>query len=256
MIFSRPQPAPKKKSLGIRILLGLWRTVRALLVMVGIVSLVTIALAFTAMPWRTYQWLSNDTEKLESYPDCVVILGGGGVPSESGLMRCYYGAEAAKEFPRSWVIVAIPQEDEADGLSSPERMKQELILRGVSVEQIKLEARGRNTREQAVRVARMLGDNYAERQVLLVTSPEHMRRALLTFRKAGMEKVVGRAANAVSVEKDLSYEAEKLGGESRVAIDVGGNMMLRYQFWNNLSYMGAAMREGAALSYYWLRGWI
>ena len=92
--------------------------------------------------------------------------------------------------------------------------------------------------------------------VLLVTSPEHVKRALKTFRKAGCRQIAGRPAYQSSLEMDLLYDADSLGGSKIPVPDVGGQLMLRYTFWNNVRYLNDSSRELCALVYYKLKGWI
>ncbi|MFH1936694.1 MAG: ElyC/SanA/YdcF family protein, partial [Bacteroidota bacterium] len=91
--------------------------------------------------------------------------------------------------------------------------------------------------------------------VLLITSPEHLYRAVLTFRKAGFEQVNGLPAFESDVESDISFSSKKLGGRRWVP-DVGESITLRYQFWTQLQYEILILREWMAIGYYWLMGWI
>ena len=92
--------------------------------------------------------------------------------------------------------------------------------------------------------------------VLLITSPEHMRRAVLCFRKAGFEKVNGLPAFENALEADLKFDDDKLGGNNTLIPDVGESIKARYQLWNHLKYEILIAREIVALGYYRLRGWI
>lgn len=217
----------------------------------GVFFFGVVALSFTTVPWRIYRGLAHDPCSLSGPPDYIVVLGGGGIPSESGLMRTYRAAEWARQFPSARVVAALPG-DEANPDSSLCRMVRELVLRGVARERIQTEPRGQNTREQALRVRAMLpGDP----SLLLVTSPPHMRRALLTFRKAGFTKVAGAAAFNESAEM-TSGGVTGGPGETGWLARAGESVVLRYDFWNRLGYLGQSAREYAALAYYWLRGWI
>ena len=229
------------------------RFARALLVATGIVAIGLFALCFTAAPWHLYHWLGSDPFTLDRNPDYIVIMGGGGIPSESGLMRTYEGTAAARKFPEAGIIVALPS-DSTEEHDDAARMRQELVMRGVDAGRVAHDLKGRNTREQALDVAKMIdpGSN----TVLLVTSPEHLKRALKAFRKAGFRNIAGRPAYQTSVELDLLYKADSLGGSSIPVPDVGDQPMLRYTFWNNTRYLSDSARELCALGYYWLKGWI
>lgn len=232
-------------------LLGL--PVRLLAHLLGWIALGLVLLAFTPVPWKACNALGDDGSELAGPPDFIVVMGGGGIPSESGLMRTYAGAEAARRFPQARVVVCMPG-DAAATNSTAGRMRDELVLRGVARPRVLFEDKGRNTREQAVNSFQLL--RAAERQpaVLVVTSPEHMRRSLLSFRKAGFTRVAGAAARDANVEADLRIRNE--GPARTKAPDIGRSLLLRYQFWGNLGIEGRVLHELVALSYYKLRGWI
>jgi uncharacterized SAM-binding protein YcdF (DUF218 family) len=136
-------------------------------------------------------------------------------------------------------------------------MKRELVMRNVSAARVRFEPQGRNTREQALETARLIGEDFARRPVLVVTSPEHLKRAVLSFRKAGFEKVAGGSAYQVAKPADLKYESEKLGGHRiPAAPDVGQILFVRYIFWVNLNYEYRSFQEYCALAYYLVKGWI
>ncbi len=233
-----------------------WRLVRATLALFGLLALATLLLGFTQVPWRLYRALGDGGPPLAGAPDWIVVLGGGGIPSESGLIRCYYGAEAAHRYPEARVMVCLPSEgDPEDG--SVGLMKRELVLRGVEGARIEMESRGRSTREQALRAAELIGPDFAEQGVLLVTSVEHTRRAALSFRRAGFEHVSGAAAFNVSAESDMQATETDLESDGgRAARAVQESMTLRYDYWNQMNYLGRAAREGVALAYYRWRGWL
>ena len=92
--------------------------------------------------------------------------------------------------------------------------------------------------------------------ILLVTSPEHMRRSVLCFHKVGFEKVGALPAFENAVEADLSFNDDELGGNKVLMPDVGQSINMRYQLWNHLKYEILIVRETVALIYYKMRGWI
>lgn len=188
------------------------------------------------------------------------------MPGESGLIRCWYAADAANYFKQSRVIIALPG-DTDDSLSSVNEMKKELILRGISSERILIEDSGTNTRAQALNIFNGISGSQPGRNpqsvkrnpefesLLIVTSPEHLNRAVLTFRKAGFLKVDGLPAFENAIESDITFDARKLGGR-KIIPDIGRNITLRYQFWTQLRYEELIFRELFALGYYKLKGWI
>ncbi len=233
------------------------RIIYGLVSLAGVAFIVLMALAFTGVPWSWYEWLATDSFRLDGNPDYIVVLGGGGVPSKSGLVRAYHGAEMARLYPGAPVIVALP-EDSPAMTNAAQKMRSELILRGVPEDQIVMETKGRNTREQAVNVARMINADPRDAWVLVVTSPSHLKRALLSFRKAGFAYVAGLAATEESIEASVALSVPAAGAESDqgAGVGFGGNVVLRYSFWNNLAYEVDVAREVTAIVYYKIKGWI
>jgi uncharacterized SAM-binding protein YcdF (DUF218 family) len=222
----------------------------------GVIALVPIILAFTTYPGRMQHWLASDSARLKERPEFVVLLGGAGIPSQSGLMRTFCAAEQARKHTEARVIVVLPS-DAQDEDSDIARMKNELVMRGVATDRIVLKYQGRNTREQALQVAKLLGKGFGDRRLLIVTSPYHMKRALLTFRKAGFGQVAGVSALEQTQPVEVRYKSQELGGKPiPLAPDMGQNTFLRYGFWYNLGAEVTFASELSALFYYWARGWI
>lgn len=228
------------------------RLLRNIFVLIGIFFSICVLLALTPAPFWGYYWLGTSKSELTEKPTNIILLGGGGMPSQSALMRSWYVEKATKSFPNANVIIAMPG-DLTDSLSTPVLMKKELEIRGVNSIKIGFENEGTNTRAQALNCQRFVK---MQSPILLVTSPEHMRRAVLSFQKAGFEKVSALPAFENATEADLSFDDDKLGGRKTVVPDVGESINLRYQLWNHLKYEILIAREMAALSYYKLRGWI
>ena len=228
------------------------RILRNLLMVIGIFFLACIILALTEQPFWGYYWLGTSKSELKWKPEFIVVLGGGGMPSQSNLMRGWYTAKAVESFPDATVVIVMPGEI-SDSLSTPQVMKNELILRGVKSKNIVFEFKGTNTRAQALNCKNLIK---MQTPVLLITSPEHMRRAVLCFRKAGFEKVNALPAFENALEADLKFDDDKLGGNKTLMPDVGNSINARYQVWNHLKYEILIVREVVALGYYRLRGWI
>lgn len=194
------------------------------------------------------------------------------MPSGSALMRTWYTAKAASRFSHSKIIIALPG-DTTDSLSSVNLMKDELILRGIKPSRIMLEPYGTNTRSQAMNIFKRISnadqrtpkdelhkskivDRYSIfKSVLIISAPEHIYRAVLTFNKAGFIKVDGLPAFENSIESDITYNDRLLGGRKWIP-DLGKNITLRYRFWSQLGYEQLVMREYAAILYYKIKGWI
>jgi len=200
--------------------------------------LLQIALATPLLDGVVESWLQVADAGTMDDPRYIVVLGGGGIPSDTGLMRTYYGARHSNSFPDATVIVALPA-DEVPETSSVGRMKDELVLRGVPESSILMETEGRNTHEQAEKIKAMLGPGVIDEPVHIVTERTHLRRSLLCFRKAGFSRVFGIGT--------LNTGAEA---------EIGAGTFLRYTLWTNLQLQIRVLREIIATGMYRLRGWV
>jgi len=200
--------------------------------------LVQIALATPLLDGIVASWLKVPGTDAMGIPEYIVVLGGGGIPSDTGLMRTYYGATHSIAFPDATVIVALPADEDPE-TSSVGRMKDELVLRGVPASSILMETKGRNTHEQAEGIRAMLGPGTIDAPVHIVTERSHLRRSVLCFRKAGFSRVFGIGTHNTGAEAD-----------------VGAGTFLRYTLWTNLQLQIRVMREMIATGVYKLRGWI
>lgn len=224
---------------------------RVLILTMGIIFITMVAISFTTLPFWGYYWLGSSRAQVVR-PSHIVLLGGAGLPGRENLMRCWYTAQLANRFPQAGVIVALP----GDTLSTSSviyRLAEELLLRGVSKERIAYATQGHNTRGQALDIAQRIIDK--EKSVMLVTSPTHMRRAVMCFERCGFTKVGGLPAFESGVDFDLSLINDKLGGTEWMP-ELGQGSSVRYQCWNHMQYEIAIIREMVALSYYQLKGWI
>jgi len=210
--------------------------------MIGFGSLVILCLqgyvAWRGVPGFLLEWLQVKGRGLEAEPAYVLVLGGGGIPSESGLIRTYYAAEHGKRWPRARFVVALPAEGDPE-TSSVGRMKDELVMRGIRKDAILMETRGRSTREQAWRIRELLGVEALTSTVVVATSPLHLRRASMCLEAAGFSSVWPLGTPSIGVEAD-----------------VGDGVSWRYRVWANLETLIEATRELAAIAFYKLRGWI
>lgn len=220
----------------------------------GSVFVLMILLAFTTLPFWAYYGLATGYSKIENAPETIVMLAGAGIPSENGLIRAYYTAKIARQCPDARIIIAAPGRIN-DSLGDPRRIASELELRGVNHKNISYAVNGKNTRGQALEIAEMVLQKDHDRPLTIVTSPEHVKRAVMSFRKCGFTNVKGLPAFESSLEMDLTFNDKDLKG-NEIAPPIGGNLQVRYQFWNHLKYEIIVIREYFALSYYKLRGWI
>lgn len=226
---------------------------KKLFLVLGAVLFVMIVFSFTSLPFWADYYLGVSSDPLEQDPQVIVVLGGSGMPSPNGLIRTFYGAEAALKFPEAMVIIALPG-DTLDSKSSVRLMAREMIIRGVDSTRIIYENEGTNTRWEALNVKNRFFPKTSP-PILLVSSPEHMFRSVKTFRKVGFSKVGGLASFGLANEVALNFNAEELGGYSSVP-DVGSQLSLRYKIWTRMHLQISVIREYFAIAYYWLMGWI
>lgn len=229
------------------------RIFRSLLLTFAGFCLFLLIFSFTTGPFWIYYWLGTGNSEMTGKPEAIVLLGGGGMPSKSSLLRTYHTSVLHEAFPESIVYIALPG-DTADTSSSIYAMRSELMLRGIPEEKILFEPDGRNTRAQALNILES-DTSLAGKRIVMVTSPEHMYRSILTFRKAGFNMAEGFPAFERAIEADILFEDDDLGGRKMVP-DVGQSIQLRYQFWNHLKYEIMIVREFMAMGYYKLKGWI
>jgi uncharacterized SAM-binding protein YcdF (DUF218 family)/glycosyltransferase involved in cell wall biosynthesis len=111
-----------------------------------------------------------------------------------------------------------------------DRMRDLAISLGVPSAAIVLETRGRNTYEDVTRVRDVLREQQW-RRILLVSSPYHMRRALLVWRKQAPDVEV-------------------------VATPVANSQFYAHARGATLDQLRGLAREYAALAVYWRRGWL
>jgi len=228
------------------------RILKYLLFFFGCLFLILFISCMTTAPFWTWYRLSTKYAGVHRPPEVLVVLGGGGMPSESGLMRTWYAARLGNHFQKSKIIIALPG-DTLDTLSSVCQMKSELVLRGISGKRISFESLGTNTRAQAINIYRSCARS--QLNILIITSPEHLYRAVRSFRKAGFMKVDGVPAFETAIESELSFDDSILGGNKWMP-SIGRNLGLRYEFWTQFHYEQLILREWLAIGYYKIKGWI
>lgn len=216
--------------------------------------LLQIILAMTSIPfWAQYQL----ARKLANVPDntkTIVVMGAGGFPSEDLMMRLWYTAKVAHDFPQAKVVVTTPGHF-SDSTSTVYQMYNYLLDDGITQSRILLDSVGLNTRHQALMVRQLLPKGSDCMPLLVVTSPEHVYRAVKCFRKVGFYQASGLPTTDVELETDLTIEGKKLGGKEYLP-DSGKSISLRYKFWDYLKVEVNVTREYVAIVYYWLQGWI
>ncbi len=200
----------------------------------ALLALLQLMSAVTGIPPSVFAWFAGPP--LEGPPGTIVVLGGGGIPSESGLIRTYHASAMATNHPDARIIVSLPADGDPE-TSSVGRMRDELVMRGIDRDRIRMEHHALNTHQQAVAIFEMIGRAAPDDPILLVTSPSHGRRSVLCFRKAGFTKV----GTSVAVSREIEA-------------DMGNHLFARYGFWRSLEMMTRYGRELTAMVYYKLRG--
>jgi uncharacterized SAM-binding protein YcdF (DUF218 family) len=200
---------------------------------------------------RLVQWRGGGYRPLVSPADArgatvVVVLGAGNETiqargltlnriSWAGALRVLEGARLYLLLDRPTIIVSggVTGRDEG-ARPEAEAMRNAILQLGVPADHIVIEAESKNTREEAVVIARMLAGR-ARQPIVLVTSPTHMPRSLAVFRAAGLDPVPSVAA----YKSDHSLERLRWAPS-----DVG------------LWLVDTVLYDGAAEWYYRARGWI
>lgn len=213
----------------------------------GAFFLIILILSFTDIPFYAYYRLASTDAELATKPDVIVILGGSGMPSPDGLIRSYYGASAANKNEDAKIIIALPYSSQPDSLCQLKAMANELVLKGIDSLRIEYEPFGFNTRSQAINIGKMSGVHKSDVSLLIITSPQHMYRAIKTFQKVGFKHVGSLAAFERPVG-ETNLENKKDRGSVSLA--------LRYNMWSYLNYEIIVLREYAAIVYYKIKGWI
>jgi uncharacterized SAM-binding protein YcdF (DUF218 family) len=223
---------------------------RRLIKFFGWVLFVAILLSFTDIPFKAYYWLGTSGADLTRKPDYIVLLGGVGMPSPEDLIRIYTVAGAWKQVPDAKVIIAFPNDTAKQQFSPELMMASELIMRGVDSSMILFEKEGISTRTQAENISEMFDLNSIDTiGIRIVTSPEHMFRAVRTFRKIGFKYVGGTPAFESVVDENKLIRGKKKYSEKKL-------QNIRYNMWSYLKYEITVVREFCAICYYKLRGWI
>jgi len=237
-----------------RFFLVLKKIILALLIFGGLLLSVAIFFSYTVWPYRLEARLAAAKRFTPPDTEYIVLLGGGGIPSETSLIRTYHAAYVAHVFPEAKVIIALPS-DVADSTSSIHLMAKELEIRGVNPDRFLFEDKGTNTRSQAVYIQERFFQDNLSAKLLVVTSPYHMLRAVSVFEKAGFETVGGFPAYEKANNKDATFSPVKTGGNKYIP-EIDKQSGIRYSLWAGLQKEILVLREYAALSYYKVKEWI
>jgi len=169
--------------------------------------------------------------RMEALPvtDAIVLLGGGSMTER------VWRAASLHEAGKAPLVIASGGPVCAGCRSEADVLRNALVAFGVPAEDIGLENRSLNTRQNAVFTARLAAEQGIER-VLLVTSVWHMPRAEAVFRRVGLEVVPAA-----------------IGGSEPMGSVRGLALILPYA--DALYYSTLVLREHVGLAVYRLRGW-
>lgn len=214
---------------------------------IGILFLL-ILLAFTPIPFYMHRALGTDSNTTEEIftPEYIVMLGGAGMPSSSNLMRLFYTAEYARVF-NSKIILIHPKDSICQYF-----MKRELEQKGIVSDSIVFITEGSNTHSQLIALRDQMPE-LQQKNLLVITAPEQLRRTIKCFNKSGFQQVRGCGAFEATVDFDLSLKDKKTEGNKLPHVE---SPSLRYTFWNYLKLEIDCFREYTALFYYKIKGWV
>jgi uncharacterized SAM-binding protein YcdF (DUF218 family) len=200
---------------------------------------------------RLIQWRGGNYRPLASAADArgatvVVVLGSGSETIEArgltlnqvsrgGALRVLEGARLYKLLDRPTVIVSggVTSSDEG-ARPEAEAMRAAILQLGVPDDHVVIETESKNTRDEAMLLARMLADR-PRQPIVLVTSPTHMGRSLVVFRAAGLDPV----PSVAPYKSDHSLDRLRWVPSNR-----------------GLSLVDSVVYDSAAELYYRARGWL
>ncbi|MDR2010795.1 MAG: YdcF family protein [Bacteroidales bacterium] len=215
----------------------------------GCIFFIMLMLALTPAPFYMHRSLGTDPNKTEEIfiPEYIIMLGGGGMPSENNLMRLYYTSQYS-DYYQVPVIILHPEDSVGQV-----KMLGELTGRGINPENILFSTGGANTHSQVISLKKHMPE-LSDKKLLIITSPEHLRRSVKCFNKSGFSYVHGAGAFDAEINFSLSLDNQELAGNKY--IPEINNTKIRYTFWNYLKLEIVCLREYFAIFYYKLKGWI
>jgi len=168
------------------------------------VGMILILISICALALLSFSPVSNillfplefkfNTYTIENHKEdikFIVVLGGGHIPdpavpitsqiSSNSLVRLTEGIRIYHNYPGSKLILS----GGGIGLTCAEIMAEATKIFKIKREDIIIEAVSRDTKDEAIFIKSIVGDN----RFVLVTSASHMPRSIALFRKLGMEPI-------------------------------------------------------------------
>jgi len=209
---------------------GLYRRTRRRLVRtVVIAAAVYLAIFETPLLWMVGAPL-RVAEPPRAADAIVVFAGGVGESGKAGGGYQERVKEAIDLYRRGHAPAVIFSSGYVYALKEADVMRDLAIANGIPASAILLERNAANTYQNVLFVRRML-DERGWRRVLLVSSPYHMRRAVLTARTVAPEIAV-------------------------VAVPASSSQFYAHHRGATLDQVRGILHEYAAIAAYWWRGWI
>lgn len=221
-------------------------SLKKLLLVLGGIFLLLFILSLTSIPYSAYRSLSLYKQQVKGEPDAIILMGGSGIPSPNDLIRLYYTSIAAKENPEAKIVIAMPFQG-MDSIENRGLIIQKLQLDGIDTTRIVWANNGFNTRSQVVEISNLIP---LSSKIMVVSTPDHMYRAVRCFEKVGF----GEVASLPTFE--IPPDEIELLNKKDTDITELQNLNLRYNMWSYLQYEIMVLREYTAITYYWLHGWI
>ncbi|MBI4666610.1 MAG: YdcF family protein [Nitrospinae bacterium] len=217
-----------------KFLLRIWSFTLYTLAVTGLIGIVNLlGVMFGA---NKFIFASLPTAPYSNKCQYILLLPGGGIPSPAMLMRAYVAAREYRKNPQSKVVISLVAGPQLEK-STIWDIRNELIFRGVPADSIILETKARNTYEHAKFIKESTIGNFEKDSYLIVTSPTHMPRSVMTFRSAGFKNIYAVTSKAVGDKEFL-----------------GEWTYIRYDFWAALSTQVELFRELFAIGFYKVTG--
>ncbi|MCC7418407.1 MAG: YdcF family protein [Acidobacteria bacterium] len=197
-------------------------------------AVLAVVLAYLVLFETPAVWALASPLKMEASPrraDAIVVFAGG--VGESGQAGGGYQERVKRAvdlYEAGWAPRVIISSGFVFAFKEAEVMRGLAIEHGVPAPAILLETQAANTRENVAYTRALLAQG-GWRRILLVSSPYHMRRALLTWRKAAPEVEV-------------------------IPEPVPQSQFYAHGRGASLNQIRGIVQEYAALAAYWWRGWI
>ncbi len=184
------------------------RTSRWILRALGLFSFVTFLLiVFSPLPYLLAR-MTSIPPRLEP-ADAIVVLSGGveanGALSDSSFRRAVHGIALERRGLAPFLVFSGGAGDASRRPDVRMALAREL---GVPESHIRTDVGARTTREEAIRLSRLLAELGA-RRILLVSAPQHMARAAQLFTNTGLDVLpapVEEPAHSLGLTRDILQE--------------------------------------------------